>query len=119
MRDGYDYESYDKILDEWRSIDPGYWHTIAYFPFPEVDQMTKSREDYLVDALLLEFGDDAESRERWAEATPKFIAEYLRSAYGMGWRKGSTFPGAVRAAFGDGGLPAVLRNHNGDNTEQF
>jgi hypothetical protein len=66
---------------------------------------------HYVDALLLEFGDDAESRERWAEATPKFIAEYLRSAHGMGWRKGSTFPGAVRAAFGDGGLPAVLRNH--------
>tara|TARA_R110002020_G_scaffold454309_1_gene669666 strand:- start:167 stop:361 length:195 start_codon:yes stop_codon:yes gene_type:complete len=51
------------------------------------------------DALLLEFGDDAEARERWADATPEFIAEYLRVAYGMGWRKGLTFPEAVRVAF--------------------
>ena len=49
------------------------------------------------EALLLEFGDDAESRERWEAATPEFIAEYLRSAHDMGWRKGSTFTEALCA----------------------
>jgi len=33
-RTGADYDGYDGILDEWRSIDPGYWQTMSYFPFP-------------------------------------------------------------------------------------
>jgi hypothetical protein len=34
-RSGGDYEGYDGILDAWRSIDPGYWQTMSYFPFQE------------------------------------------------------------------------------------
>jgi len=33
VRDGCDYDSEVEILDAWRSIDPGYWHTISYYPF--------------------------------------------------------------------------------------
>ena len=51
------------------------------------------------DALLQEFGDDSESRERWKGASHEFVAEYLSAAHRMGWRKGLTFTEAVQAAF--------------------